>query len=144
MTIAGAHFILYVRDQRASADFYLRVLAAEPILDVPGMTQFAIMDGAVLGLMPESGITRLLGGAVDPAATPGATRDELYLLVDDPAAYHARALAAGAFELSPLAPRDWGDDAAYSRDLDGHVLVFAGRSIADRSQVGSGSVGVGG
>ena len=52
-------------------------------------------------------------------------RAELYLLVDDPAAFHGRALAEGGRELSPLAPREWGHEAAYCLDPDGHVLAFA-------------------
>ncbi len=118
-----AHFILYVGDQGASTAFYRRVLAAEPVLDVPGMTEFTLTDGAVLGLMPEAGIARLLAGAFSP---PSGFRAELYLVVPDPAAAHARALAAGARELSALAPRDWGAEVAYSLDPDGHVLAFAG------------------
>lgn len=120
-----AHFILYVADQAASARFYAAVLGAEPVLDVPGMTEFRL-GGAVLGLMPVAGIRRLLGEALpDPAAAVGIPRAELYLRVEDPAASHRRALAAGARELSPLGDRDWGDEAAYSLDLDDHVLVFA-------------------
>jgi catechol 2,3-dioxygenase-like lactoylglutathione lyase family enzyme len=130
MAVARTNFILYVRDQRASADFYRRVLAVEPTLDVPGMTEFRLGDGVVLGLMPERGITRLLKGAVDPASAGGVPRAEVYLLVDDPAGYHARALAAGARELSSLEARDWGEAAAYSQDPDGHVLAFA-RSLAE-------------
>lgn len=126
MAIARANFILYVRDQRASADFYRSVLAMEPTLDVPGMTEFRLGDGMVLGLMPEEGITRLLDGEVDPASAGGIPRAELYLLVDDPTAYHARVVAAGGRELSPLRDRDWGEAAAYSQDPDGHVLAFAG------------------
>lgn len=92
------------------------------------MTEFTLADGAVLGLMPESGIRALLGQAVpDPAGGRGYPRSELYLVVDDPAGHHARALAAGARELAPLARRDWGDYAAYSLDLDGHVVAFASR-----------------
>ncbi|MBX3274230.1 MAG: VOC family protein [Sandaracinaceae bacterium] len=125
MSVAAAHFVLFVRDQRASAAFYRRVLAVEPRLDVPGMTELSLGDGCVLGLMPRDGIARLLEGRADPRGPAGLARAELYLLVDDPAAYHARALAAGAEELSPLAPRDWGHVAAYSRDLDGYVLAFA-------------------
>jgi catechol 2,3-dioxygenase-like lactoylglutathione lyase family enzyme len=125
-----AHLILYVRDQPASAAFYRAVLARAPRLDVPGMTEFEL-DGAVLGLMSEAGIRRLLGDALpDPSSARGVPRAELYLLVPDPAEHHARALAAGARELSPLGPRDWGHDAAYSLDLDGHVLVFA-RPLAE-------------
>ena len=61
----------------------------------------------------------------DPAAGRGTPRAELYVVVDDPAGHHARALAAGAVELSPLAARDWGHRVAYSMDPDGHVLAVA-------------------
>jgi catechol 2,3-dioxygenase-like lactoylglutathione lyase family enzyme len=126
--VIEAGFILYVRDQRRSAAFYTATLACAPELDVPGMTEFRLGDGATLGLMPEAGIRRLLGEALpDPAAANGVPRAELYILVDDPADYHNRALAAGARELSPLAVRSWGDAAAYSLDPDGHVLAFARR-----------------
>jgi catechol 2,3-dioxygenase-like lactoylglutathione lyase family enzyme len=118
--------VLYVADQARARDFYRAVLALEPTLDVPGMTEFPLPGGARLGLMPEAGIRRLLGDALpDPAKAAGVPRAELYLRVTEPAAYHARALAAGARELSPLMPRDWGDTAAYSLELDAHVLAFA-------------------
>lgn len=120
-----AHFILYVADQKRSARFYERVLGLKPRLDVPGMTEFELGGGAVLGLMPSAGAKRLLGeGLPDPEAARGS-RAELYLLVGDPGAAHGRALENGASELSPLAARDWGHDAAYSLDLDAHVLAFA-------------------
>lgn len=121
-----AHFILYVADQKISARFYEKALATKPRLDVPGMTEFDLGAGAVLGLMPSAGIKRLLGPKLpDPADARGVPRAELYLLVEDPAAGHRRALEAGAAELSALAPRGWGHDAAYSLDPDGHVLAFA-------------------
>jgi catechol 2,3-dioxygenase-like lactoylglutathione lyase family enzyme len=123
--IDRAHFILFVEDQSASASFYRRVLGVAPRLDVPGMTEIELGAGAVLGLMPASGIRRLLGLGAGAARTDAFARAELYLKVDDPAAYAARALAAGARELSPLAARDWGDEAAYVADLDGHVVAFA-------------------
>lgn len=121
-----AHFILYVADQERSAVFYAAALGQPPRLHVPGMTEFALPGGAVLGLMPEAGIRRLLGPALPgPGQGRAGARCELYLLVDDPAAGHARALAAGAHELSPLQPRDWGHMAAYALDPDHHVLAFA-------------------
>jgi len=123
--IRAAHFILYVRDQARSRDFYVAVLGRAPKLDVPGMTELALDDTTTLGLMPESGIVRLLGPDIDPGRLRGAGRAEVYLVVDDPAAFHARALAAGARELSPLLDRDWGHRAAYSLDPDGHVLAVA-------------------
>ncbi|MBX3232567.1 MAG: VOC family protein [Labilithrix sp.] len=126
-----AHFVLYVRDQRSSGAFYRRVLDAEPTVDVPGMIEFQLGPDAVLGLMPEAGIRRLLSELPDPTAGDRPPRAELYLVVADPAAYHERALAAGARELSPLLDRDWGHRAAYSLDPDGHVLAFA--ALARRS-----------
>ena len=123
-----AHFILYVRDQHASTTFYRHVLGTAPTLDVPGGTEFALSGDAVLGLMPEAGIARLLDGQFS-APAPGTCRAELYLVVPDPAAFHARALAAGARELSPLAGRDWGAEVAYSVDLDGCVLAFGCPSV---------------
>lgn len=126
MVPVSAHFILYVADQKVSARFYERALGVKPRLDVPGMTEFDLGAGAVLGLMPSAGIKRLLGEKLpDPAGAGGVPRAELYLLVEDPAAGHRRALEAGAAELSALAPRGWGHDAAYSLDPDGHVLAFA-------------------
>ena len=126
MQDGASHFILYVADQARSTAFYRAVLACPPRLDVPGMTEFDLPCGAVLGLMPQAGIRKLLGSALpDPAGAAGIPRAELYLLVAQPHACHQRALAVGATELSPLLPRDWGHSAAYSLDPDGHVLAFA-------------------
>lgn len=121
-----AHTILYVADQERSTAFYARALAREPILCVAGMTEFELLPGCILGLMPAAGARRLLGArGPDPQVVAGPPRCELYLVVPDAAAHHARALAAGAVEVSALAPRDWGHRAAYSLDPDGHVLAFA-------------------
>jgi uncharacterized protein len=124
--LVRAHFILYVRDQVRSTAFYTSVLGVAPSLNVPGMTEFGLNGGAVLGLMPEAGIRRLLGTAL-PDMTPGSgiPRAELYLVSDDAHPFHERALAAGAKELSAVAPRDWGHLAGYSLDPDGHVIAFA-------------------
>jgi uncharacterized glyoxalase superfamily protein PhnB len=125
MPVTRAHFILYVRDQAKSAAFYAAVLGAKPTVSVPGMTEFELTGGSVLGLMPETSVARLLGLAHDPTRVGTTVRAELYLVVDDPDAHHARALAAGATEASPVGPRDWGHDAGYAIDLDGHVIAFA-------------------
>jgi len=121
-----AHFIFYVGDQVRSTAFYAAALGYAPRLNVPGMTEFALPGGAVLGLMPESGIVALLGPSLpDPRHGSGIPRAELYLLAADPGAAIKRAIGAGAIPLSPLQPRDWGHVAGYVLDLDGHVLAFA-------------------
>lgn len=124
-----AHIILYVKDQPKSSAFYREVLNQNPALDVEGMTEFNLNEDTVLGLMPEQGIKRLLGNAIqDPALANGIPRAELYLIVDEPQIFYQRAVEMGAKALSPFELRDWGDEAAYCEDLDGHILAFAGRS----------------
>ncbi len=128
MPVSKAHFIFFVQDQARSTDFYSQVLAQTPSLDVPGMTEFVLMDGCVLGLMPIAGINRLLGDRIkDPSLALGIPRAEIYLYVPDPTAYIERAKSAGATELSRLESRDWGDTAGYCADPDGHVIAFACR-----------------
>jgi len=123
--IQSANLILYVANQDEATAFYTAVLAMEPTLHVPGMSEFRLSQACVLGLMPVAGLRRLLPDL--PSRSPGELRAELYLYVDDPASYHRRSLEQGARELSSLQPRDWGDRAAYSLDPDGHVLAFAAR-----------------
>jgi len=122
------HFILYVADQRRSTEFYAFVLGTPPTLDVPGMTEFQLAETTILGLMPEDGIVRLLGEKIThPSLSRQAPRGEIYLVVEDAAAFHARALLAGARELSPLEMRDWNHSVAYSVEPDDYILAFASR-----------------
>ncbi|MBU2503412.1 glyoxalase, partial [bacterium] len=79
-----SHFILYVADQEESTRFYSHVLDLDPILNVPGMTEFQLDRSTVLGLMPASGISRLLEGKLPaPMVGAGAAKAEIYLLVGD-------------------------------------------------------------
>jgi histidine triad (HIT) family protein len=121
----GAHLILYVRDQERARSFYEAALGVAPRLHTPGMTEFAVPGGGVLGLMPEASIRRLLPTLPDPALGRSWPRAETYLQVASPSMYLARALEAGATELSSVRPRDWGDDVGYCLDPDGHVLAFS-------------------
>ena len=125
-SVNKVHFILYVKDQARSTAFYAQVLGGPPALNVPGMTEFALAENTILGLMPISSIKRLLGDKLpDPSPCADVPRSEVYLLVNHPLEYHRRALEAGAVELSGLENRDWGHRTAYSLDPDGHVLAFA-------------------
>lgn len=120
------HFILYVADQARSTSFYSEVLGLKPKLNVPGMTEFMLSEGCILGLMPESGIKRLLGIPLpDPALANGIPRAELYFHVDDPILHYQRAIKCGGKEVSPVDRRNWGHTAGYLMDPDGHMVVFA-------------------
>lgn len=122
--------ILYVSDQYKSKEFYSVILNLQPALHVQGMTEFTISENFKLGLMPESGIVKLLGDKIlSPAFGNGIPRCELYLYVDNVEEYMERALNAGAKILSEVAIRDWGDKAGYVSDYDGHIIAFAKKII---------------
>ena len=61
--------ILYVENQEQSASFYRDLLRRDPILNVPGMTEFSMGGHAKLGLMPSAGIARLLGDSLPHPST---------------------------------------------------------------------------
>jgi predicted enzyme related to lactoylglutathione lyase len=125
-----AHFILFVADQKRARDFYRPVLQREPRLDEPGMTEFDLGGDAILGLMPEESISSLLGPSLpNPGSARGAPRAELYLHVTDPQEYLRRLVASGGTLIDEVRLRDWGDNAGYGLDLDGHLLAFAERPV---------------
>lgn len=117
--------ILYVADQKASCDFYQAVMRVKPTLDVPGMTEFQLEGGLVLGLMPTSGIKRLLGSDVFSSSTNHDPKAELYIHVDDAQVYLDRAVINGATKVLEVEEQGWGDRVGYCLDPDHHVLAFA-------------------
>ncbi|MBI5218930.1 MAG: VOC family protein [Bacteroidia bacterium] len=119
-------FILYVADQQKSRNFYKQALQSDPVLDVPGMTEFQLSGDCKLGLMPEKSIAKILQDKTPhPSAGNGIPRCELYLYVDAVESCFTRAIDAGAKAVSEPLPRDWGDCVAYVSDPDGHIVAFA-------------------
>lgn len=125
----AAEFILYVADQARARDFYRHVLAAEPVLDVPGMTEFDL-GGTTLGLMPAADMEALVSGQIRAGA---GQRCELYLRRGDAAAALARAAEGGGRLLDGLRDRSWGECTGYLLDPDGHVLALAAAGPASES-----------
>lgn len=118
--------ILYVKNQKHTTEFYSKVLNLIPTLDVPGMTEFTLLSGQKIGFMPEKGIQKIINHKEFHAEYQNRiSRAELYLLVDEPQKYHLRSIELGGIELQPLQIMPWGDEAAYSMDADGHILVFS-------------------
>lgn len=118
--------VLYVRDQKKSAEFYKNIFRKEPAIDVPGMTEFDVFENLGLGLMPNDGIASILKDkTLHPSKGDGIPRCELYLYVEDIEFEYENAKKAGAVEISPIEDRKWGDRACYFSDPDGHVLAFA-------------------
>lgn len=54
----------------------------------------------------------------------GATTQCLCVVVDDPDAHHARAVAAGAEIVTPLEDKPYGGRDYCARDLEGHLWCF--------------------
>lgn len=133
--MAAVHFIIYVAEQAnvaeqaKSRDFYAKILGKEPILDVPGMTEFELGSDCVLGLMPEKGIAKIIGvNAPNPALGNRIPRCELYLTVENVEESCAHALSAGGKFISAPTERNWGDFVGYIADFDGHIIAFARKS----------------
>src|SRR5690606_40565451 len=78
-----SEFILYVENQAKSTEFYTQLFQMEPILNVPGMSEFQLNETTKLGLMPNSGIQKILQDKTpDPALGNGFPRCELYIFVE--------------------------------------------------------------
>lgn len=120
-------FILYVKDQQRSCHFYSMLLKKPPVLNVAGMTEFLLSDQVKLGLMPESGIAKIITPAcVNPSSGSGIPRCELYLTIDNADEWFAHALSCGALLVQESKNRDWGACVGYVADPDGHIIAFAG------------------
>lgn len=117
----AAEFILYVADQARAREFYRYVLAAEPTLDVPGMTEFDV-GGATLGLMPAADMENYLSGQIRAGT---GQRCEVYLRRSAAAAALDRAVEAGGRLLDGLRDRPWGERVGYLLDPDDNVLGLA-------------------
>lgn len=119
-------FILYVSDQEKSKHFYEQLLNLKPSLHVPGMTEFQLSETSKLGLMPENGIAKILGNNIPhPNTGNGIPRCELYLKVKNANEYMERGIQLGAKLISPMQQRDWGDNAGYIADADGHIIALS-------------------
>ena len=124
--INQVEFILYVKSQEVSSRFYRNILQKEPVLNVPGMTEFELSENCKLGLMPNDGIAKILTSEIPhPDKGQGIPRCELYLKVENLQQVFENALKHGAQLISPIMNRDWGDQVCYVADPDGHIVAFA-------------------
>jgi catechol 2,3-dioxygenase-like lactoylglutathione lyase family enzyme len=126
MSIKLFQFILYAADQTKSTNFYRQLLNSDPVLDVPGMTEFELSPSLKLGIMPENGIAKIIEERTQhPANGNGIPRCEIYLLVEDLKIYYDRAITLNASLVSDTEWRDWGHRVCYFSDPDGNIIAFA-------------------
>lgn len=117
--------ILAVDDLQKSAAFYRSAFGFKQTVDVPVYAEFEMADGRRIGIYERKSFgvnTGIVPERIEANELSGA---ELYFHCDEPAEQCAKLVQAGATELSPWQLRPWGDEAAYFRDPDGHVIVIA-------------------
>lgn len=117
--------ILAVEQFRDSVDFYRAAFAWDMPVETPVYAEFRLPDGHRIGIYQREGFARNTGRAPATIPTGELAPVELYFHSDDLSSSIERLRAAGGRELSPLAPRPWGDEAAYFADPSGNVIVLA-------------------
>lgn len=120
-----ALIILAVRDLPRAVRFYRDAFDWSQTVDVPVYAEFALPLGQRLGLYERQSFGVNTGQVPAEVLEGELAGTEIYFHVEDIHRAVARVEAAGARKLSPLAERDWGDEAAYFADPDGNVLVLA-------------------
>jgi uncharacterized protein len=124
MTARHVLTILAVPELARSLRFYQAAFAWAKLVQTPAYVELDA-GGHRFGLYQREGFARNVSR--DPIRVPDGqlAPTEIYLQVDDLGRAIAQLRAAGAIELSPAQPRDWGDEAAYFADPDGNVIVVA-------------------
>jgi uncharacterized glyoxalase superfamily protein PhnB len=118
--------ILYVENQNISKNFYKNILEINPRLDVPGMTEFEINSGCILGLMPYKNIKVIIPQSFSKFFLDSNIPScELYIITNEIDRKIKLAIENGAKILSPFEMRNWGHEVVYFSDPDSHILAFA-------------------
>lgn len=117
--------ILAVEDLEANSTFYRAAFGWPCAVETPVYVELALPGGQRLGLYERESFGKNTGKLPVRTGPGELAATELYFHTDDLEAAIARLELAGARLLSPLAPREWGDEAAYFADPSGNVLVVA-------------------
>lgn len=117
--------ILAVAELPSSVAFYRAAFDWPQVVDAPVYAEFELPGGQRLGLYERRGFGHNTGQIPMLLPEGELAPVELYFYAADLTDGIARMRAAGARELSGLAAREWGDEAAYFADPSGNVLVLA-------------------
>lgn len=117
--------ILAVEQLGPSAQFYRSAFGWPVHVETPVYVEMSLPGGQRLGLYERESFGKNTGRVPVRIDDGELAPCELYLYADDVPDAVARLRAAGARELSALALRPWGDEAAYFSDPSGNVLVVA-------------------
>ncbi len=118
--------IIYVENQEKTKMFFQLLLNKHPMLDVPGITEFELLDGSILGIMPDTRLGKLFSDRFEKKdKKKSLPHIEFYFISNNADTLHKRALELGATEIREFSNMDWGHRVAYSINHDGHIFAFA-------------------
>jgi catechol 2,3-dioxygenase-like lactoylglutathione lyase family enzyme len=120
--------IFAVGDLARSLEFYERAFGwpRNERIDYTNYVELLPPDGGSVGLFERSEFAQTVGAEPETIPPQGVGPTYLYVRVDDVEATVAQLESAGARALSPLAPRSWGERAAWFADPDGNVVAVGG------------------
>lgn len=116
--------IIYVPDVAASLSFFEQAFGFARRFLHESQTYGELETGetTLSFAAHELGAANFQGGHVAASASAEPLGMEVAFVTDDVAAAHARALAAGATEMSAPAPKPWGQVVSYVRCPDGTLV----------------------
>jgi uncharacterized protein len=119
--------ILAVDDLARSLEFYEGVFGwpRNERIDYRNYVELKPDDGGTIGLYERDGYAQTVGADPVPVPADAVSPAYVYVRVEDAAEAADRLRAAGARELSPLTPRQWGETAGWFADPDGNVVAVA-------------------
>lgn len=124
--LSRIHFILDTDDLGKSRMFYSLLFDTEPIVDENNIVEFEIVPGVILGLQTAGLKDKLFDADIySKYRNSKSGSSELYIECINAEEMHKKALSLGCLELSPFSKRNWGAEAGYSINHDGHILAFA-------------------
>lgn len=117
--------VLAVTDIQRTRKFYDDAFGWETAVDDPVFVEYKLAEGVRVALASPSMHEDKYGRTPIMPDANGVTAVELYLRVADLDAAADRVINAGATVLAPKKLYDWGEEAVYLRDPEGHVIVLA-------------------
>ena len=113
--------VLRYQDGRAAIDWLIKAFGFLSHFEVAGADKAVGHAELAFG----NGMVMLAGGQRPDPANPWSTESGgIYVAVDDVDAHHARAKAAGAQIVRPLADTGYGAREYSARDIEGHLWSF--------------------
>ena len=119
--------IFAVADLARSLDFYERAFGwpRNEWIDYANYVELLPPSGGALGLYEHDGYAELVGAEPTEIPQGRVSPAYLYVRVEDVEEAVRRIEAAGGRPLGELAPRSWGETAAWFADPDGNVVAVA-------------------